>query len=108
MSNAVAVKTADFDKEVLESSVPVLVDFWAVWCGPCRMIAPHVDAVATEFAGRAKVMKVDVDAEQELASRYGVLSIPMLVFFKDGKVADQVVGSVPKSAIVEKLEKLTG
>jgi len=108
MSHAVAVSSADFEKEVLESPVPVLVDFWAVWCGPCRMIAPHVDAVAEEFAGKAKVFKVDTDAEQDIAARYGIMSIPTLLFFKNGKVADQVVGAVPKSVIVDKLQKLVG
>lgn len=108
MSNALAVKTSDFDKEVLESSVPVLVDFWATWCGPCRAIAPSVDAVAAEFDGKAKVLKVDVDSEPEIAGRYGVMSIPTLLFFKDGQVADQVVGAVPKTVLAEKLQTLVG
>jgi thioredoxin 1 len=106
MSNAVAVTTADFEKEVLQSDVPVLVDFWAVWCGPCRMIAPSVDAVAEEFAGKAKVYKVDTDAEHEIGSRYGIMSIPTLLFFKNGQVADQIVGAVPKSEIANRLNKL--
>ncbi len=106
MSKAAAVTTADFEKEVIESDVPVLVDFWAVWCGPCRMIAPHVDAVAEEFAGKAKVFKVDTDAESDIAGRYNIMSIPTLLFFKDGKVADQLVGAVPKSEIANRLNKL--
>ena len=106
MSSATAVTSADFDAEVLESPVPVLVDFWAVWCGPCRMVAPHVDAIADEYQGKAKVYKVDVDADQEIAAKYGIMSIPTLVFFKDGKVADQIVGAQSKSAIASKLEKL--
>lgn len=106
MSKAPAVTAADFDKEVLESPVPVMVDFWAVWCGPCRMVAPHVDALAEEFAGRAKVYKLDVDSEMEIAARYGVMSIPTLLFFKNGKLADQVVGAVPKSVLAEKLQAL--
>ena len=106
MSNAVAVTTADFEKEVLQSPIPVLVDFWAVWCGPCRMVAPHVDAVAEEFAGKAKVFKVDTDAEQEVAIKYNVMSIPTLLFFKNGQVADQVIGAVPKNVIAEKLQNL--
>ena len=106
MSNATAVTSSDFDAQVLQSSVPVLVDFWAVWCGPCKMIAPHVDALAEEYAGRVKVMKVNVDDEQEIANRYGIMSIPTLLFFKDGKVADQVVGAVSKSVIADRLEKL--
>ena len=106
MSKAAAVTTADFDKEVLQSDVPVLVDFWAVWCGPCRMIAPHVDAVAEEFAGKAKVYKVDTDREPEVAGKYNVMSIPTLIYFKDGKVADQLIGAVPKSEIANRLNKL--
>lgn len=108
MSKAVALTAADFDVQVLQSDKPSLVDFWAVWCGPCKMIAPHVDAVAEEFAETANVYKVDIDSEGDIATKYGILSIPTLLFFKDGKVADQVVGAVPKSVIAEKLRKLTG
>lgn len=104
--SATHVTTADFDTEVLQSSVPVLVDFWAVWCGPCRAIAPHVDAISQEYAGRAKVVKVNVDEEPELALRYGIQSIPTLLFFKDGKVQDMIVGVVPKQTIIQKLEAL--
>ncbi|MGC8783345.1 MAG: thioredoxin [Armatimonadota bacterium] len=104
--SATHVTTADFDVEVLQSSVPVLVDFWAVWCGPCRAIAPHVEAISQEYAGRAKVVKVNVDEEPELALRYGIQSIPTLLFFKDGKVQDMIVGVVPKQTIIEKLEAL--
>src|SRR5438309_2354254 len=106
MSQAAAVTTADFENEVLKSDVPVLVDFWAVWCGPCRMIAPHVDAVAEEFAGKAKVYKVDTDAECDIATKYGIMSIPTLLFFKDGQVADQVVGAVSKTEIAKRLNNL--
>lgn len=104
--SATHVTTADFDAEVLQSSVPVLVDFWAVWCGPCKAIAPHVDAISQEYAGRAKVVKVNVDEEPELALRYGIQSIPTLLFFKDGKVQDMIVGVVPKQTIIQKLEAL--
>jgi thioredoxin 1 len=104
--SATHVTTDQFDAEVLQSSVPVLVDFWAVWCGPCRAIAPHVDAIAQEYAGRAKVVKVNVDEEPEIALRYGIQSIPTLLFFKDGKVQDMIVGVVPKQTIVQKLEAL--
>jgi thioredoxin 1 len=104
--SATHVTTDQFDTEVLQSSVPVLVDFWAVWCGPCRAIAPHVDAIAQEYAGRAKVVKVNVDEEPEIALRYGIQSIPTLLFFKDGKVQDMIVGVVPRQTIVQKLEAL--
>lgn len=106
MSNATAVKSADFETEVLKSSVPVLVDFWATWCGPCKMIAPHIDALATEYAGRARVYKVNVDEEQQIASDYGVTSIPSLLFFKEGKLVDRIVGAYPKQTIASHLEKL--
>lgn len=101
------VTTDEFDAEVVQSDVPVLVDFWAVWCGPCRAIAPHVDAISVEYEGRAKVVKVNVDDEPELALRYGIQSIPTLLFFKGGKVEDMIVGVVPKQTIVQKLEALT-
>jgi thioredoxin 1 len=106
MSNAVAVTSSEFDQQVLKSETPVIVDFWAVWCGPCKMIAPHLDALATEFAGKVKVMKVNIDDEREVTERYGIMSIPTLLFFKDGKVVDQVVGAVPKTVIASKLETL--
>lgn len=92
MSAAPAVTTAEFDKQVLEADGPVLVDFWAVWCGPCRAIAPAVDAVAEEFTGRAKVFKLNVDENPEIAGRYGVQSIPTLIVFKDGQKVGELVG----------------
>lgn len=92
MSAAAAVSTAEFDKQVLESEIPVLVDFWAVWCGPCRTIAPAVDAVAEEYAGRAKVYKLNVDENPEIAGRYGVQSIPTLIVFKGGQKVNELVG----------------
>jgi thioredoxin 1 len=106
MSNAVAVTSSDFESEVLKSDVPVLVDFWAVWCGPCKLVAPHVDALAQEYAGRLKVMKVNVDEEPEISGKYGIMSIPTLLFFKDGKVANQIVGAASKGAIVNVLESV--
>lgn len=99
MSNALAVKTADFETQVLQSDVPVLVDFWAPWCPPCRAIAPTLDALAEEYQGKAKIVKIDVDDEPEVASRYGVSSIPALMLFKGGSQVGQLVGAHPKATI---------
>ena len=100
------VNDANFDQEVLRSEQPVLVDFWAVWCGPCKAIAPIVDGVAATYAGRLKVAKVNVDQNGATPSRYGIRGIPALLFFKGGKVADQVVGYVPQDVIEEKVKRL--
>ena len=100
------VNDANFDQEVLSSELPVLVDFWAVWCGPCKAIAPIVDTVATAYAGKLKVAKVNVDQNGATPSRYGIRGIPALLFFKGGKVADQIVGYVPQDVIEEKIQKL--
>jgi len=102
----VEVNDSTFDQEVLRSEQPVLVDFWAVWCGPCRAIAPMVDSVASAYSGKLKVMKMNVDENGATPSRYGIRGIPTLLFFKGGKVADQVVGYVPQNVIEEKVQKL--
>ena len=100
------VSDATFDREVLQSEQPVMVDFWAVWCGPCKAIAPIVDGVAATYAGRLKVAKVNVDENAATPSRYGIRGIPALLFFKGGKVADQVVGYVPQDVIEQKVQRL--
>lgn len=94
----------NFATEVLQSDKPVLVDFWAVWCGPCKMIAPFVEELASELEGKAKVGKLDVDNNQESAIKYGVRSIPTVLIFKDGKVVDTIIGAVPKVQLKQKLE----
>ena len=93
----------NFDAEVLSSNIPVLVDFWASWCGPCRMLAPTVAEIAEEYEGRVKVGKVNVDDELQLAQSYGISSIPTLILFENGEVKNQIVGFVPKSSIEEML-----
>jgi thioredoxin 1 len=94
----------NFSAEVLQSDKPVLVDFWAVWCGPCKMIAPFVEELAGEFEGKAKVGKLDVDNNQETAIKYGVRSIPTVLVFKGGKVVDTIIGAVPKVQLKQKLQ----
>jgi thioredoxin 1 len=104
MANVTEVTDATFQTEVLNSAVPVLVDFWAPWCGPCRAIAPLLDELAGEYAGKAKVVKINVDDHQAVAQRYRVSSIPNLIVFKNGQVAQQIVGAVPKSRLSQALD----
>ena len=96
---------ANFKKEVLESDLPVLVDFWATWCAPCKMVAPHVEELAKEYAGKMKIGKVDVDVNSKVATRYGVMSIPTIVFLKNGKVMDQLVGAFSRHDLKRKIEE---
>lgn len=103
MSNALAVTADDFDKEVLQSEIPVLVDFWADWCGPCKALGPTVDAIADETAGKLKVVKLDTDKAPTVAAKYGIMSIPTLILFKKGGVVEQLVGMMSKQKIMEKV-----
>ena len=100
---AVEITSTNFQSEVVESDVPVLVDFWAEWCGPCRAVAPVVDDIASEYAGKIKVAKLDIDAEPGLASQFGIMSIPTIALFRDGQVVQQSVGAKPKDRLVRDL-----
>ena len=105
MGKYVEVTDANFEEEVLKSEIPVLVDYWAVWCAPCRMIAPLVEEIAEEKEGTVKVVKMDVDSNPATATKFGIRSIPTLMIFKNGEVVDQIIGAVPKSMIEDKLKK---
>ncbi len=105
MSEVAEVKESDFKEVVLDSELPVLVDFWAPWCGPCRMVAPVVEEIAQQYEGKIKVVKLNTDENPQIASQYGIRSIPTLMVFKDGEKKDMVVGAVPKTTLSNTLEK---
>ena len=103
---ALEVNDSNFDEVVIKSDKPVLVDFWAEWCGPCRMVGPIIEEISHEFSGKALVVKCDVDNSPVVAAKYGIRNIPTILFFKDGKIADKQVGAVPKGNFVTKLNAL--
>ena len=104
--NIITLTKENFDKEVLQSAQPVLVDFWAEWCGPCKMLSPILDELAQEFDGRIRIGKVNIDHDQELAAQYGIHSIPTLLLFKQGQVADQIVGARSKKDLKASFERV--
>ena len=106
MGEPFEVNETNWDDEVIKSDLPVLVDFWAEWCGPCKMIAPAVHDLAIEYGGRLNVAKLDVDSSPTIATKYGIRSIPALIFFKGGRPVDQVIGAVPKGALKRKIDSV--
>ena len=106
MSKPLNITDDTFEQEVLQSDKPVIVDFWATWCGPCKMIAPILEEIAAEYSDRVKVVKLDVDANNLTAGKYNIMSIPSLLFFKGGEMVDQVVGAMPKAQLTARLDKV--
>lgn len=103
---AIELNEKNFQSEIIDSPIPALVDFWASWCMPCRMVAPIVDEISQEYQGKLKVGKVNVDNEPKLAEKYSIMSIPSILLFKDGKVVDTIIGAVPKSYLIEHIQKI--
>jgi len=106
MADLMEVTDENFDKEIIDSSLPAMVDFWAEWCGPCKMVGPVVKELAGEYQGRIRIAKMDVDKSRNIPAKFGIRSIPTLILFKEGKVAQTIVGAHPKSYIDEELKKL--
>ena len=106
MSKPLNITDDTFEQEVLQSDTPVIVDFWATWCGPCKMIAPILEEIAAEYTDKVKVVKLDVDANNKTAGKYNIMSIPSLLFFKGGEMVDQVVGAIPKAQLTARLDKV--
>ena len=106
MSDLMEFNEQNFENEVKKSDVPVMIDFWAAWCGPCRMIAPFVEEASKTYDGKLKVGKIDVDNNQRIASEYAIMSIPAVLFFKNGEVVDQIVGAVPKKTLFDRIDKV--
>jgi thioredoxin 1 len=106
MSNIIEIDENNFENEVQNSTIPVMIDFWATRCGPCKMIAPHVEEASAIYSGKLKVGKIDVDNNQQIASQFSIMSIPAVMFFKNGAVIDQIIGAVPKKALFDRIDKI--
>ncbi len=106
MSDVVYVTDSNFDQEIINSDIPAMVDFWADWCGPCKMVGPVVEELAKEYKGKIKIAKLNVDQNREVTTRYGIRNIPTMIFFKGGKVVDTLIGAYPKSFLEERLKSL--